>query len=108
MTALNASELVARAHQVRAQLLSPGAPFELEMVEHQGQQVPAYKKAPTDLPALINAGRVHAEREFMVYGTDRWTFDRFFAAVDAMAGRLQQEHGLQPGERVAIGLHNRP
>ena len=37
MTALNASELVARAHQVRAQLLSPGAPFELEMVEHQGQ-----------------------------------------------------------------------
>ena len=108
MTALNASELVARAHQVRAQLLSPGAPFELEMVEHQGQQVPAYKKAPTDLPALINAGRAHGEREFMVYGTDRWTFDRFFAAVDAMAGRLQQEHGLQPGERVAIALRNRP
>ncbi|WP_404302871.1 class I adenylate-forming enzyme family protein [Alicycliphilus denitrificans] len=108
MTAPNAIELVQRAAQARAQLLSPGAPFELEMVTHQGQQVPAYKNALRNLPELINAGRAHGAREFMVYGDDRWSFARFFTAVDALAGRLQQEHGLQPGERVAIALRNRP
>ncbi|MBS0467140.1 MAG: hypothetical protein JSR14_07990, partial [Proteobacteria bacterium] len=53
----NAQELVQRAHQVRAQLLAPGAPFELETVEHLGQQVAAYKNAFRSLPDLINAGR---------------------------------------------------
>lgn len=105
---MNASELVERAHQARAQLVAPGAPFEMEPVEHLGQQVNAYKNAFRSLPDLINAGRTHGAREFMVYGEDRWSFERFFAAVDALAGRLQQEHGLQPGERVAIALRNRP
>lgn len=104
----NAQELVQRARQGRAQLLAPGAPFELEQVEHLGRQVGAYKNAFRSLPDLINAGRAHGEREFMVYGEDRWSFNRFFAAVDALAGRLQHEHGLQPGERVAIALRNRP
>jgi len=105
---MNASELVERAHQARAQLVAPGAPFEMEQVAHLGQQVNAYKNAFRSLPDLINAGRAHGAREFMVYGEDRWSFERFFAAVDALAGRLQQEHGLQPGERVAIALRNRP
>lgn len=107
-SAMNASELIARAQQARAQLTAPGAPFEMEPVTHLGQPVMAYKNAFRSLPELINAGRAHGAREFMVYGEDRWSFERFFAAVDALAGRLQQEHGLQPGERVAIALRNRP
>ncbi|GAA3996051.1 class I adenylate-forming enzyme family protein [Comamonas faecalis] len=104
----NAQALVQLAHQAQAQLTAPGAPFEMETVQHLGHAVRAYKNAFHTLPELINAGRAHGAREFMVYGEDRWTFDRFFAAVDALAGRLQQEHGLQPGERVAIALRNRP
>ena len=105
---MNTSELVERAHQARAQLVAPGAPFELEQVEHLGHPAKAYKNAFRTLPDLINAGRAHGAREFMVYGEDRWTFDRFFAAVDALAGRWQQEHGMKPGDIVAIALRNRP
>ena len=105
---MDASQLVQNAQHIRAQLLAPGAPFELETVTHLGREVRAYKKAFTQLSDLINAGRAHSEREFIVYGTERWTFQRFFAAVDALAGRLQHDLGLQPGDRVALAMRNRP
>ncbi|WP_119155865.1 class I adenylate-forming enzyme family protein [Caldimonas tepidiphila] len=93
---------------VRRQLTAPGAPFELVDVDLHGGRAPAYRNAFRSLPELIEAGRVHAGREFMAYGEDRWSFDRFFAAVDALAGRLHHDLGLRPGDRVAIAMRNRP
>ena len=104
----SAATLLAQAAAVRAQLTGPGAPFELETVTVQGRAVRAYKNAFPSLAALIDAGRAHGAQEFMAYEGDRWTFDRFYAAVDALAGRLQSELGIQPGERVAIAMRNRP
>jgi long-chain acyl-CoA synthetase len=91
-----------------AQLTRAGAPFELTQVKLGGRRLRAYRNAPTTLAELINAGRVHGAKEFMAYQDDHWSFDRFFAAVDALAGRLQGEAGLQPGDRVAIAMRNRP
>ncbi len=96
---------VARCH---AQLTAPGAPFELTQISVNGQTLTAYRNAFATLPALIDAGRVHGAREFMVYEGDRWTFDRFYQAVDALAGRLQAEHGVKAGDRIAIAMRNRP
>ncbi len=101
-------ELLARAAQCRAQLTAPGAPFELVSVQVGDQWLPAYRHAFATLPALIDAGRVHGEREFMVYEGDRWSFTRFFSAVDALAGRLQAEHQVRAGDRIAIAMRNRP
>lgn len=105
---LDARELLARAEQCRAQLTAPGAPFERITVPVGDLLLPAYRHAFASLADLINAGRAHAGREFMVYEEDRWSFERFFSAVDALAGRLQAGHGLRPGERVAIAMRNRP
>ena len=96
---------VARCH---AQLIAPGAPFELTQISVNGQTLPAYRNALASLPEVIDAGRVHGAREFMVYEGDRWTFDRFYQAVDALAGRLQAEHGVKAGDRIAIAMRNRP
>ncbi|RGE44923.1 AMP-binding protein [Comamonas testosteroni] len=94
---------------IRAQLTSPGAPFEvLQTTLPDGRSFAAYRNAFQNLPQLINAGRVHGAAEFMVYGDDRWTFDRFFAAVDAVASRLQKQYGLKAGQRVTIAMRNRP
>lgn len=94
---------------LRAQLTQPGAPFELQQLGlPNGRSVMGYRNAFQTLPQLINTGRAHGAAEFLVYGQDRWTFDRFYQAVDALASRLQKEHGLQPGQRVAIAMRNRP
>ena len=101
-------DLLALAARCRDQLTAPGAPFELTEVSVNGQTLPAYRNAFATLPALIDAGRVHGAREFMVYEGDRWTFECFYQAVDALAGRLQTELGVKAGERIAIAMRNRP
>lgn len=40
----------------------------------------------------------------MVYENDRWTFERFYQAVDALAGRLQADYGVAAGDRIAIAI----
>ena len=102
------NDLLGQVARCREQLTGPGAPFERVTVSVNGQALSAYRNAFPNLPALIQAGRAHGVREFMVYEGDRWTFDRFFAAVDALAGRLQSDYGLGVGDRVAIAMRNRP
>lgn len=102
------AELLALARQSHAQLTAAGAPFELTSVNVGGQELPAYRNAFATLPEALHAGRVHGALEFMVYEDDRWSYDRFYQAVDALAGRLQTEHGVRAGERVAIAMRNRP
>lgn len=109
MTTSNDVSLAEKAKAIRAQLTSPGAPFELTQVRlRNGHEAAAYRNAFQTLPQLINAGRAHGPAEFLVFGEDRWTFDRFFAAVDALASRLQKQQGVKPGERIAIAMRNRP
>jgi long-chain acyl-CoA synthetase len=95
--------------KTRAGLTAPGAPFELvELTDAEGQSFMAFKNAFAQLPALLNAGRAHGGKEFIVQEGDRWSFDRLFAAADALAGHLQHTLGVQPGDRVAIAMRNRP
>ena len=101
-------ELLALAERSRAQLTAPGAPFELVSLELNGQQLPAYRNAFASLPQMLDAGRVHGALEFMVYEGDRWSYDRFYQAADALAGRLQAELGVRTGDCVAIAMRNRP
>jgi len=91
----------------RAQLLAPGAPFEVTECDVGGQPIRMYRNAFPTLPALIEAGRTHGDKVFLVYQGQRWTFTRFFAEVDAVAAALRQ-YGLAPGDRVAIAMRNRP
>jgi long-chain acyl-CoA synthetase len=92
----------------QAKLTAPGAPFELVEEEVGGVRLPMYRNAARTLPEAIAAGRVHGDKEFMVYGEERWSFTRFFADVDALAAQLQARFGVRPGDRVAIMMRNRP
>lgn len=93
---------------LREKLTAPGAPFELTQVEVGGARLPAYRNARSTLPEVIEAARAHGERPFIVYGEDTWTYDRLFAAADALACALQERFGVKPGDRVAVAMRNRP
>ena len=67
-----------------------------------------YRNAFRTLPELIAAGRLHGDKEFMVYEGDRWSFNRFYQAVDALAWQLHERFGISAGDRVAIMMRNRP
>lgn len=92
----------------RAQLTAPGAPFELAQANVRGREVTVYRHAARSLPEFLAAGRLHGDKPFMVYEDQRWSFARFYAAVDALAWQLREALGVRPGTRVAIAMRNRP
>ena len=95
---------IAAAH---ALLTGPGAPFEMETVTIRGVPIRSWKNAPPSLRAVVEAGRAHGERIFLVHEDERVSFEAFFRAVSALAHELRRQ-GVAKGDRVAIVMRNLP
>jgi long-chain acyl-CoA synthetase len=63
--------------------------------------------APTVLD-ILTSGRGYTGADFLVFGDQRWSFEQFFADVDALAVVLQHDMGVKPGDRIAIAMRNCP
>jgi len=88
------------------QLIAPGSPFEVVTPEDGAPRY--FRHAACDLLQVIDAGRVHGDREFLVWQSQRLTFNQYYDQVDRLAGQIVARFGLQPGERVAIAMRNQP
>lgn len=87
------------------QLLSAQSPFALGEDE-QGRKY--FINAPATLTEAIQAGRRHGDAPFLLWREQRYSFAEFYAAVDKLTAALQQRLQIQPGQRVAIAMRNRP
>ena len=98
-------------HQVYFQhleaLTAPGQPFEVIDRQIGGRPCKAYRNAPATLRELLDQGRAHGDKEFLVYEGQRYSFDQFFAEADAAACGLSAA-GIRAGDRVAIAMRNYP
>ena len=95
---------IAAAH---ALLTAPGAPFEMETVTIRGVPTRSWKNAPPSLRAVVETGRAHGQRIFLVHDDERVSFEAFFRAVSAFAHELRGQ-GVVKGDRVAIVMRNLP
>ena len=88
------------------QLIAPGAPFEVVTPDDGAPRY--FRHAAHDLLQVLDAGRVHGDREFLVWQSQRLTFNQYYDQVDRLAEQMVARFGLQPGERVAIAMRNQP
>jgi len=71
--------LLEQLAQAKQQLLSPGSPFELGEVSIQGESYPYFPKAPSNLIDLLSSARQQfGSKEFLVWESQRYTFESFF------------------------------
>jgi acyl-CoA synthetase (AMP-forming)/AMP-acid ligase II len=94
-------------NEVRAQLTSPGQTYEMQVAEVGGVSFTTWKYAPTNLVEILGQSSKYGTREFIVHEGQRVTFAEHFALAATMASRLI-EHGIGPGDRVAIAARNLP
>lgn len=99
--------LVEKIDGINAQLLGPGAPFEIVEKSINGHVYNIYKNAPLTLSQVIENARRTDEQNFLVYQQQRISFQSFFKRVDSLASWMHQ-HGIKKGDRVAIAMRNRP
>ena len=98
---------VAEIHAKRDEITGPGGFFELEQMVLDGNTYAVYKHAPANSIEIIQNARAHGDAEWLVYEGRRYTYNSFFAEVDALAAALQQR-GIHKGDRVAIAMRNNP
>jgi len=95
---------IAQAH---ALLTAPGSPLEMEEVIIRGVPTRTWKNAPPTLRSVLEAGRAHGEKVFLVHEDERVTFEAFHRAVAVLAHQLAAD-GVKKGDRVAIVMRNLP
>lgn len=93
--------------QVWDQLTAEGAPFHVEEIEVRGSPMRVYSAAPPSLREIWLSSMAFAERDYLVYNDERWTYAEAHREVASIANWLASQ-GVEPGDRVAIALRNYP
>lgn len=97
---------------VEAQLLAPGAPFELAEEEVLGERVRVFANRARSLRDVLLRGREFAGAEYMVFHEAererRFTFENHEKLVASAAAAFADRFGVGPGDRVAILAANCP
>lgn len=89
-------------------LQGPGGPFEIREVDVGGVPTRTWAAAPRTLLEVWEASAAHGDRVFLVYEDDRISYTEAHEQVSAIAAALAEQHGLEPGDRIAIGARNYP
>ena len=104
----NASELVDDFNAALASLTAPGGPFGWTVQEVNGVPVRVYDKAMPDMRAVWAMSAAHGDKDYLVYGEERYSYAEAHARVRALAHHLRTAYGAGPGTRVAISMRNYP
>ena len=88
-------------------ITAPGQSFETTMRRINGVEYTTFVNAPEHLRELYAQGLAHADRDFLVYRQERYTFRESWELAAKCANRLLAE-GVRPGDRVGIALRNYP
>jgi long-chain acyl-CoA synthetase len=94
--------------QAAAALTGPGAPFEIVEAEVLGRTSKIWKTVPPSLGVMYGMAAAHADKEFLVYEGERYTYTQTLALAAALGHTLVNDFGVQQGDRVAIGMRNYP
>ena len=93
---------------VAALTSASGSPFEIVEQEIDGSLVKVFANLPSSLRESFAATRLNAEKPFLVYEDETWTFADTMGRVDEIADALVHRYGVEPGDRVAIAMRNYP
>ena len=103
---------MSRLAEVEAQLLAPGAPFELTEEEVLGERVRVFANRARSLRDVLLRGREFANAEYLLFRDGdrdrRYTFGDHEKLVASAAAALSDRFGVGPGDRVAILAANCP
>ena len=75
--------------------------FEVVEEDVRGVRLRVFAAAPRSLRQLWDASALFVDRDYLVYGDERWTYADARRLVDSIAATLTAE-GVGRGDRVAI------
>jgi len=89
------------------ELTAPGQIFEIDTLEVRGSPMRSYKHAPNSLRDIWLGTAAYQDREYLIFGGERYTYAQAHECSAAIANWLSLQ-GVRPGDRVAIAMRNYP
>ncbi|KAK4057422.1 hypothetical protein OIO90_001491 [Microbotryomycetes sp. JL221] len=90
-------------------LTSPGMPYEYTFETIRGRKTRVYKNAPPNVRAVwLNSANVFANKEYLVFEDERYTYKQAAERVNAIVATLYHRFGCRKGDRIAICSRNLP
>ncbi|HSP29553.1 MAG TPA: class I adenylate-forming enzyme family protein [Ilumatobacteraceae bacterium] len=90
------------------ELTAPGAQFATKEIDVRGVPIKVFESALPSMRTVWEMARGYGDRDYVVYEDERYTFAEADAIIRALAARLVDVHGVQPGDRVALAMRNYP
>ena len=95
-------------NEIVSELIKPGEIFETrEIKDEKGNSFSEYVTFPDNLKGYFDFGLLHADKDFLVYESERYTFKETISKASQVGNALIEE-GIQKGDRVAICMQNNP
>jgi len=93
--------------QTTAAMTAPDQMFAIIETEVCGNMMKTWANAPGSLRDLWLSTNVHGEKDYLVYGDERWTYNQAHEQVARIANWLTSQ-GIKQHDRVAIAMRNYP
>jgi long-chain acyl-CoA synthetase len=89
--------------------IESGGDFEIINREIDGENFNVFKNLSESLPAMYKTVvETHADKEFLVYLNQRYSFNDIYQQASAFAQSLQQDYNIKVGDSVVIAMRNYP
>ncbi|GAA0237474.1 acyl-CoA synthetase [Actinomadura nitritigenes] len=96
------------AMEIMQRLTGPGGEFELREEDVLGARLPVFAGRARSLGEVLARSAGLGDRDYIVTATRRLSFAEHAAQAASLARALRDEHGVRPGDRVAIDAANSP
>ena len=90
------------------EMAADGGQFEMTEISVRGVPMRVFKNAPPTMRAFWELTAGYADRDYVVYEDERYTYAEVAATVRSLAHYLRETHGVSNGDRVAISMRNFP
>lgn len=91
----------------RQELEGPGSPFAVTTVNVRGVDVKTFAAAPPNMRVVWELTAAHADKKYLVYEDESYTYAEVHAQVRKLADFLVKQ-GVKRGDRVAVSMRNYP
>ncbi len=89
-------------------LTGEGQAFEVATRCFNGVEYKAFAKAPDSLQTVYQEAEQHNDKEFLVYGSERWSVAQVLQQSKQIAAALRVKHAVLKGDRIGIAMRNFP
>ncbi len=108
---LVAANMLAMIEEFQAawdELTAPGAQYATTTIDVRGVPIIVFENELPSMRTVWELARGYGDRDYVVYEDERYTYAESDAIIRALAARLVDEYGVEPGDRVALAMRNYP